>query len=129
MRMEAMQRRRLVPWTRAMDRGAELELAGQHPGRQQLTVFPVNYSEFAFEKRMAIERQHKSFTLQQREIGRLEASIERLKVFSRGGANEKFVRRWGTPANRRSFTSSRARATATSSTSTCSPSSPRSPTP
>ncbi len=73
---------------------AELEVAGQHPGRSQLTVFPGNYSEYAFEKRMALERQQKSYTMQQLEIGRLEASIARLKVFSRGGANEKFVRRW-----------------------------------
>ena len=69
-------------------------MAGQHPGRSQLTVFPGNYSEYAFEKRMALERQQKSYTMQQLEIGRLEASIARLKVFSRGGANEKFVRRW-----------------------------------
>ena len=73
---------------------AELEVAGQHRGRSQLTVFPGNYSEYAFEKRMALERQHRNYELQQREIGRLETSIERLKVFSRGGANEKFVRRW-----------------------------------
>ena len=34
---------------------AELEMAGQHPGRPQLVVFPGNYSEFAYQKRMELE--------------------------------------------------------------------------
>ena len=73
---------------------AELEMAGQHPGRPQLVVFPGNYSEFAFQKRMELEGQQHDFNVQQREIGRLEQSIARLKVYSAGGANQKFVRRW-----------------------------------
>ena len=73
---------------------AELEMAGQHPGRAQLVVFPGNYSEFAFEKRMELEAQQHDFNMQEREIGRLEQSIARLKVYSAGGANQKFVRRW-----------------------------------
>ena len=73
---------------------AELEMAGQHPGRPQLVVFPGNYSEFAYQKRMELEGQQHDFNLQQREIGRLEQSIARLKIYSAGGANQKFVRRW-----------------------------------
>ncbi len=72
---------------------AELEMAGQHPGRPQLVVFPGNYSEFAYQKRMELEAQQHDFNVQQREIGRLERSIARLKVFSADGANQKFVRR------------------------------------
>lgn len=73
---------------------AEVEPAGRHPGRPQLVLYPGNYSEYAFEKRMALERQQHDFTLQQREVSRLEQSIQRLKDFSRNGSNEKFVRRW-----------------------------------
>ncbi len=73
---------------------AELEIAGQHPGRPQLVVFPGNYSEYAFHKRMELEQQQHDFKVQGVEIRRLEQSIARLKVFSRGGSNEKFVKRW-----------------------------------
>jgi ATP-binding cassette subfamily F protein 3 len=73
---------------------AELEVTGQHPGRPQLVLFPGNYSEFAYQKRMELQAQQHDFQVQQTEIARLEQSIARLKVFSRGGANEKFVRRW-----------------------------------
>jgi len=73
---------------------AELEMTGQHPGRSQLVVFPGNYSEYAYQKRMELEGQQHDFAVQQVELNRLEKSIARLKVFSRGGANEKFVRRW-----------------------------------
>lgn len=73
---------------------AEVEPAGRHPGRPQLVLYPGNYSEYAFEKRMSLERQQRDFTLQGREVGRLERSIQRLKDFSRNGSNEKFVRRW-----------------------------------
>ena len=71
---------------------AELEVAGQHPGREQLTVYPGNYSEYAFEKREALLRQQKDFELQQREVKRLELAAKRLMGWS-GGQNEKFVRR------------------------------------
>jgi len=73
---------------------AELEMAGQHPGRPQLVVFPGNYSEFAFQKRMELEAQQHDFNVQQVELNRLAQSIARLKVYSAGGANQKFVRRW-----------------------------------
>jgi len=71
---------------------AEVEIVGRHPGRPQLTVFPGNYSEYAYEKRMALLRQQKAFEIQQREIRRLELSIMRLMSWG-GGQNEKFVRR------------------------------------
>ncbi|MEX2373881.1 MAG: ABC-F family ATP-binding cassette domain-containing protein, partial [Dehalococcoidia bacterium] len=73
---------------------AELELDGYHPGQPQLALYPGNYSEYAFEKRLGLERQQQDFVLQQREIGRLRSAIQRLKDWSRNGANEKFVRRW-----------------------------------
>lgn len=73
---------------------ADLEVGGQHPGRPQLVVFPGNYSEYAYQKRSELEGLQHDFHVQQAELGRLERSIVRLKVFSRGGANEKFVRRW-----------------------------------
>ncbi len=73
---------------------AEVEPAGRHPGRPQLMLYPGNYSEYAFEKRLGLERQQQDFTIQQREVSRLERSIQRLKDFSRNGSNEKFVRRW-----------------------------------
>ena len=71
---------------------AELEIAGQHPGRPQLTTFNGNYSEFAAEKRLALLRQQQDYELQQRERGRLERSMRRLLSWS-NGENEKFVRR------------------------------------
>ena len=71
---------------------AELEVAGQHPGRPQLSSFPGNYSEFAAEKRLALLQQQKNFELQQLEIRRLVSSAKRLLGWS-NGQNEKFVRR------------------------------------
>ncbi|MPZ99714.1 MAG: ATP-binding cassette domain-containing protein [Dehalococcoidia bacterium] len=76
------------------DEITEVETTGLHPGRPQLTVWPGNYSEYVVDKRGALEQQQKDHVLQEREATRLEQSIQRLKVFSRGGANEKFVRRW-----------------------------------
>lgn len=73
---------------------AEVEMAGRHPGRPQLSLFPGNYSEFMFEKRLALEQQEKLHIVQQREAERLQHSIQRLKDFSSNGQNEKMVRRW-----------------------------------
>jgi ATP-binding cassette subfamily F protein 3 len=71
---------------------AELEVAGRHPGREQLTVFQGTYSEYATDKRLALLRQQQNFELQQREIKRLEHAVRRLMSWA-GGQNEKFVRR------------------------------------
>lgn len=73
---------------------AEIEPAGRHPGRPQLTVFAGNYSEFMYDKRLALEQQEKLHTVQEREAQRLQRSIQRMKDFSSGGQNEKMVRRW-----------------------------------
>lgn len=54
-----------------------------------ITVWPGNYSEYAYAKQMALERQQQRYKAQQKEIRRLEQSIDRL--MSRG--YEKFVRR------------------------------------
>ncbi|MEX2229660.1 MAG: ABC-F family ATP-binding cassette domain-containing protein [Dehalococcoidia bacterium] len=73
---------------------AEMEPAGRHPGRPQLSVFDGNYSEYMYEKRLALEQQEKLHVVQEREAERLRRSILRLKDFSSGGQNEKMVRRW-----------------------------------
>ncbi len=54
-----------------------------------ITVWPGNYSEYAYAKQMALARQQQRYQAQQKEIRRLEQSIARL--LSRG--NEKFIRR------------------------------------
>lgn len=54
-----------------------------------ITVWPGNYSEYAYAKQMALAHQQHRYKAQQKEIRRLEQSIERL--LSRG--NEKFIRR------------------------------------
>jgi len=65
------------------------EIAELEHGR--LTLYPGNYSEYAFEKRVRLLRQQQLFQLQQREITRLEQSAARLMVW--GVKNPKFVRR------------------------------------
>jgi ATP-binding cassette subfamily F protein 3 len=72
---------------------AELEVAGQHPGRGQLTHFSGNYSEYAAEKRLALLRQQADYDLQQREVQRLEQSYKRLMQWNQQADNPKFVRR------------------------------------
>lgn len=54
-----------------------------------ITVWPGNYSEYAYAKQMALAQQQHRYKAQQKEIRRLEQSIARL--MSRG--YEKFVRR------------------------------------
>ncbi|MBS1252030.1 MAG: Energy-dependent translational throttle protein EttA [Anaerolineales bacterium] len=54
-----------------------------------ITVWPGNYSEYAYAKEMALAQQQHRYEAQQKEIRRLEQSIARL--MSRG--YEKFVRR------------------------------------
>ncbi len=72
---------------------AELEVHGQHPGRDQLTVFSGNYSEFATEKRAALLAQQASYQLQQREITRLRKAIRRLMDWNQYVNHSKFVTR------------------------------------
>lgn len=72
---------------------AELEVAGQHPGRGQMTQFGGNYSEYAAEKRLTLLRQQADYELQQRELQRLEQSYRRLMQWNQQADNPKFVRR------------------------------------
>jgi len=68
------------------------QIAEVEAGR--VTVYEGNYSEYAYEKRMALLRQQQMYGIQQREIRRLEESRDRLVQWSRqSGGNQKFVRR------------------------------------
>jgi ATP-binding cassette subfamily F protein 3 len=58
----------------------------------RLTRYPGNYSEYAFEKRQRQLQQEKRYSLQQREIRRMEFAIQRLMGWG-AGQNEKFVKR------------------------------------
>jgi ATP-binding cassette subfamily F protein 3 len=58
----------------------------------ELKHYVGNYSEYAFEKRQRLLKQMQMFSVQQREIKRLEFSIRRLMGWG-AGQNEKFVRR------------------------------------
>ncbi len=57
-----------------------------------LTKYPGNYSEYAFEKKQRLLKQQQMYSVQQREIQRLEFSVRRLMGWG-AGQNEKFVRR------------------------------------
>lgn len=72
---------------------AELEVHGQHPGRDQLTVFSGNYSEFATDKRAALLQQQANFQMQEREITRLRKAIRRLMDWNQYVSHSKFVTR------------------------------------
>jgi ATP-binding cassette, subfamily F, member 3 len=59
----------------------------------KLTVYPGNYSEFAFEKQARLMRQQQMFQAQQKEINRLEQSAKRLLTWGKMYDNEKFIKR------------------------------------
>lgn len=59
----------------------------------RLTVFPGNYSEYAFEKQARLLRQQQLFQAQQKEITRLEQSAKRLLSWGAMYDNEKFIKR------------------------------------
>ncbi len=59
----------------------------------KLTVFPGNYSEYAFEKQARLLRQQQMFQAQQKEISRLEQSAKRLLSWGKMYDNEKFIKR------------------------------------
>ena len=67
------------------------EVAELEDGR--LTLYPGNYSEYAFEKRARLIRQQALYQAQQHEINRLEQSAERLLAWGRIYDNEKFAKR------------------------------------
>ena len=58
-----------------------------------LTVYPGNYSEYAFEKQARLLRQQQLFQAQQKEINRLEQSAKRLLMWGKTYDNEKFIKR------------------------------------
>jgi ATP-binding cassette subfamily F protein 3 len=68
------------------DEIAELELG-------KLTLYPGNYSEYAFEKEQRLHRQEHLYKVQQKEITRLETSAERLIIWGRSRDNEDLIRR------------------------------------
>jgi len=58
----------------------------------RLTHYTGNYSEYAFTKRQNLLRQEKQYSIQQREIRRMEFAIQRLMGWG-AGQNEKLVKR------------------------------------
>jgi ATP-binding cassette subfamily F protein 3 len=66
------------------------EIAELEDGK--LTLYPGNYSEYAFVKKQRLLKQQQMYEIQQHEIRRLEFSIQRLLGWG-AGQNEKFVRR------------------------------------
>jgi len=67
------------------------EIADLEDGR--MTVYPGNYSEFAYEKRAALLRQQQQYNIQQREIKRIETAGMRLILWGRQADNPKLIQR------------------------------------
>jgi len=67
------------------------EIAELEDGK--LTIFPGNYSEYAFEKEMRLLRQQQMFQAQQNMITRLEQAAKRLMLWGKIFDNPKFSRR------------------------------------
>jgi ATP-binding cassette subfamily F protein 3 len=59
----------------------------------RLTGYPGNYSEYAFEKQMRMQRQQQVYQAQQKEITRLEQAAKRLMMWGEIYDNNKFSRR------------------------------------
>ena len=59
----------------------------------EIVQYPGNYSEYAFEKQLRLQRQQQLFQAQQKEINRLEQSASRLLTWGKIYDNEKFIRR------------------------------------
>ena len=74
------------------------EIAELEDGR--LTVYPGNYSEYAFEKQTRLMRQNQVFRAQQKEIRRLEQSAKNLLTWGRQYDNEKLIKRGRNILNR-----------------------------
>jgi ATP-binding cassette subfamily F protein 3 len=67
------------------------EMAELEDGR--ITIYPGNYSEYAFEKQARLLRQQQLFQAQQKEITRLEQAAKRLLIWGRTYDNEKLIKR------------------------------------
>ncbi len=59
----------------------------------KLSLYPGNYSEYAFEKGMRLQRQQQVFQAQNKEIIRLEQAAKRLMLWGKIYDNNKFSRR------------------------------------
>ena len=57
----------------------------------KMTVFAGDYSTFSLDKERRLARQAEMFKVQQREVGRLEASIMRFAIWAKVYDNEKFA--------------------------------------
>jgi ATP-binding cassette subfamily F protein 3 len=58
-----------------------------------LSLFPGNFSEYTFEKKIRLRRQQQIFQVQRKEITRLEQSAKRLLTWGHVYDNEKFYKR------------------------------------
>ena len=67
------------------------EIAELEDGR--ITLYPGNYSEYAFEKQSRLLRQQQLFQAQQKEVDRLEQAAHRLLIWGRTYDNEKLIKR------------------------------------
>ena len=59
----------------------------------RLTLYPGNYSEYAYDKQIMLLRQQQLFKAQNKEITRLEQAAKRLLTWGKVYDNEKFIRR------------------------------------
>lgn len=57
------------------------------------TLWHGNYSQYAFEKNVAVQSQLQAYEVQEREVKRLEGAMRRLISWSNGGQNNKMIRR------------------------------------
>jgi len=57
----------------------------------KMTVFAGDYSTYSLDKERKLARQAEMFKVQQREVGRLEASIKRFAIWAKVYDNEKFA--------------------------------------
>jgi ATP-binding cassette subfamily F protein 3 len=58
-----------------------------------ITVYPGNYSEYAFEKQTRLARQQQMYGIQQRQIDRLQSAAKQLLIWGRQYDNPKLIKR------------------------------------
>ena len=67
------------------------EIADLEDGR--ISLYPGNYSEYAFEKQSRLLRQQQLFQSQQKEVDRLQQAAHRVLIWGRTYDNEKLIKR------------------------------------
>jgi ATP-binding cassette subfamily F protein 3 len=67
------------------------EIAELEAGR--ISVYPGNYSEYAFEKQTRLARQQQLYGIQQRQIDRLQSAAKQLLIWGRQYDNPKLIKR------------------------------------